>query len=310
MKRHAPGGRRIVVTGTGLAVPGLARPLDLLADEPPAEGGFDPATALKGKDMRGKDRASRLALRACDAALADAGLLDGDGAYRGAGEATAVVVSSNLGTLETACEFTDTIARETVTGLSPLGLPQTSSNVVAGWIAIRHGLRGPNLTVCNGATSGLDAVHWACHLILAGRCRRAVVVGVEPAAGPVGKLLGQEPRDVTAAVVLESAADAAARGAGAHAVVSAYARGADAARTVAATESRTPVPVQLRLAAGHVDLTDRLGDCSGALGVLQCAAGADRLRARGTGAVLAVTGGTATDDAAAALLLTAERHSN
>ncbi|WP_372410828.1 beta-ketoacyl synthase N-terminal-like domain-containing protein [Streptomyces luteireticuli] len=297
--------KHIVVTGTGLAVPGLARPLDLLADEPPGTG-FDPATALKGKEMRGKDRASRLGLCAADAALRDAGLLADDGTYREAGETTAVVVSSNLGTLETACEFTDTIAREGVTGLSPLGLPQTSSNVVAGWIAIRYGLRGPNLTVCNGATSGLDAVHWACHLILAGRCRRAVVVGVEPASEPAGRLLGQEPRDVTAAVVLESAADAIGRGARAHAAVSAYARGADAARTVAATESRAPVPVQLRLATGHLDLTARLGDCSGALGVLQCAAGADHVRSHGTGAVLAVAGGTAADDAAAALLLTTE----
>lgn len=297
--------KRIVVTGTGLAVPGLDRPLDLFGDGSPAVG-FDPATALKGKEMRGKDRASRLGLCAADAALRDAGLLADDGTYREPGEATAVVVSSNLGTLETACEFTDTVARETVTGLSPLGLPQTSSNVVAGWIAIRYGLRGPNLTVCNGATSGLDAVHWACHLILAGRCRRAVVVGVEPAAEAVGKLLGQEPRDVTAAVVLESAADAAGRGAGAYAAVSAYARGADAARTVAVTESRSPVPVELRLATGHLDLTDRFGDCSGALGVLQCAAGADHVRTHGTGAVLAVAGGTAADDAAAALLLTTE----
>ncbi|GAA2911339.1 hypothetical protein GCM10020221_03890 [Streptomyces thioluteus] len=297
--------KRIVVTGTGLAVPGLDRPLDLFGDGSPAVG-FDPATALKGKEMRGKDRASRLGLCAADAALRDAGLLADDGTYREPGEATAVVVSSNLGTLETACEFTDTVARETVTGLSPLGLPQTSSNVVAGWIAIRYGLRGPNLTVCNGATSGLDAVHWACHLILAGRCRRAVVVGVEPPPRPSesssdrNRATSPPPWSWRAPPTRPDEAPARTR-------PSPPTPAAPTPRAPSPSPSpRSPVPVELRLATGHLDLTDRFGDCSGALGVLQCAAGADHVRTHGTGAVLAVAGGTAADDAAAALLLTTE----
>jgi monoamine oxidase len=38
-----------------------------------------------------------------------------------------------------------------------MDLPNASSNVVASSVAIRFGLRGPNLMLCNGATSGLDA---------------------------------------------------------------------------------------------------------------------------------------------------------
>ncbi|MFC8823786.1 beta-ketoacyl synthase N-terminal-like domain-containing protein [Streptomyces sp. NPDC057137] len=323
----------IVVTGVGLAVPGLRSVRDLLADLPPVDG-FDPATALKGREMRHKDRASRLALYAAEQALGDAGLLDEKGHFRGTAEGTAdgtddrvagltaVVVSSNLGTLQMACDFTDTIARDTVTGLSPLGLPQTSSNVVAGWIAIRYGLRGPNLTVCNGATSGLDAVHWARSLIKAGRCRRAVVIGVEPASEHADKLLGRPVPDVACAMVLE-AADSV-RQADVYAYLSAYTRGAELAPTVAATESLAPAPVGLRLtgdlarppvapAGQSLDLTARLGHCSGALGVLQAAVGAVHIRTHGTEAVLAFTGGAAADDAAAALLLTgpdAERKEN
>lgn len=303
----------IVVTGVGLAVPGLRSVGDLLTDRPPADG-FEPATDLKGREMRNKDRASRLALYAADQALRDAGLLDGSGHIRGAG-GDAVVVSSNLGTLQTVCDFTDTIARDTVTGLSPLGLPQTSSNVVGGWVAIRYGLRGPNLTVCNGATSGLDAVHWARHLITAGRCRRAVVIGVEPAGEHADKLLGRPLPDVACALVLEAASEAAVRRAGGYAYLSAYTRGAELAPTVAAAESLAPAPVGLRLTDGHtrppagpaarsLDLTARLGPCSGALGVLQAAVAAVHIRTHGTRAVLAVTGGSDADDAAAALLLT------
>ncbi|QHY93674.1 3-oxoacyl-[acyl-carrier-protein] synthase 2 [Streptomyces sp. S4.7] len=306
-----------VVTGVGLAVPGLRSVRDLLTDRPPADG-FDPATALKGREMRNKDRASRLALYAAEQALGDAGLLDEKGHFRGAtANATAVVASSNLGSLQTVCDFTDTIARDSVTGLSPLGLPQTSSNVVAGWVAIRYGLRGPNLTVCNGATSGLDALHWARNLIGAGRCRRAVVVGVEPATEHAGRLLGRTAPDVACAVVLESVAEASARQAEVYAHLSAYTRGAELAPTVALTESGAPAPVGLRLTGGlaqppaapagqSLDLTARLGECSGALGVLQGAVGAMHIRTHGTRAVLAFTGGADADDAAAALLLTGE----
>ncbi|MET4922665.1 beta-ketoacyl synthase N-terminal-like domain-containing protein [Streptomyces sp. PSRA5] len=323
-----------VVTGVGLAVPGLRSVRDLLTALPPTDG-FDPATALKGREMRHKDRASRLALYAAEQALDDAGLLDEKGRFRvtagteadaaagtktGTGaddmaDLTAVVVSSNLGTLRMACDFTDTIARDTVTGLSPLGLPQTSSNVVAGWVAIRYGLRGPNLTVCNGATSGLDAVHWARNLIEAGRCRRAVVIGVEPAAEHADKLLGRPVPDVACALVLEAAGEASVRRAGVYARLSAYTRGAELAPTVAVTESLAPAPVGLRLtgdlarppdthAGRSLDLTARLGHCSGALGVLQAAVGAVHIRTHGTKAVLALAGGADADDAAAALLLT------
>lgn len=308
-------GVSVVVTGTGTAVPGLEKAGDLFTGKTP-ERPFDPKSALKGREMRNKDRASRLALYAAQQALGDAGLLDEAGSLRVPGTRTAVVVSSNLGTLQTVCDFTDTIARETVTGLSPLGLPQTSSNVVAGWIAIRHGLRGPNLTVCNGATSGLDAMHWAHTLIRAGRCERAVVVGVEPASEHAGKLLGRPAHDVTGAVVVETADLAAARSWPARATVAAYARRANLAAAVAAVEVAAPGPVELWLTTGQprrpaaavgrtLDVTALLGDCSGALGVLQCAAAAAHMDEHSTAAALAVTGGGDADEATAALLLTA-----
>ncbi|WP_269083962.1 beta-ketoacyl synthase N-terminal-like domain-containing protein, partial [Streptacidiphilus jiangxiensis] len=197
----------IVITGVGLAVPGLGGAADLLG-APSGTDGFDPATGLTGREMRNKDRASRLALHCAHTALRDAGLVDADG-YTGDRDTTAVVVSSNLGTLEGLCQAVDTIAEQTVVGLSPLGLPGTSSNVVAGWVAIRYGLRGPNLTVCNGATSGLDALYWARNLIAAGRAGAAVVVGVEPANEAVTRMLGRPSTDVAAALVLEPARTAA-----------------------------------------------------------------------------------------------------
>ncbi|WP_042176904.1 beta-ketoacyl synthase N-terminal-like domain-containing protein [Streptomyces sp. NBRC 110035] len=314
--------REVVITGVGLATAGLTSADDLLGTVP-AEGGFDPATGLKGRDMRNKDRASRLALRAAEPALRDAGLLDEKAQFAGAGDTTAVVVSSNLGSLDTVCEFTDTIARSSVMGLSPLGLPQTSSNVIAGWVAIRYALRGPNLTVCNGATSGLDALYWARNLIAAGRAEAAVVVGVEPSGEAVTKLFGEQSTDVAVAVILESGAAAAARGARVRACVAGYARAADLRQAADAACRSVAQPVGLWLGGDRdaqpfdgragaqvprLDLEDRLGPLSGALGVLQCAAGVAHLDRSGSGTVLATAGGTG-HDAAAALLLAQTTHS-
>lgn len=316
--RRGPNARDVVVTGIGLALPGVATYGDLLGPLP-GEGGFDPATGLIGRELRHKDRASRLALCAAEFALHDAGLTDADSTFTGAAEATAVVVSTNLGNTDSVCEATDTIARAGVMGLSPLGLPQTSSNVIAGWVAIRYRLRGPNLTVCNGATSGLDALAWARNLIVARRAEAAVVVGVEPANDVVTKILGQQSTDAAVAVVLEPTDAAASRGARPRATITGYARARNLAATLASTGVTEEGPVGLWLAdeaeaagAGaerllatprRIDLESQLGPLSGALGVLQCAAAAAHLESSATGNVLATAGGPR-HDATAALLLT------
>ncbi|MFB6717046.1 beta-ketoacyl synthase N-terminal-like domain-containing protein [Streptomyces sp. NPDC056237] len=310
--------REIVVTGIGLALPGVATPGDLLGPLP-GEGGFDLATGLIGRELRHKDRASRLALRAAGFALHDAALADADGLFTGAAGEMAVVVSTNLGNADSVCEAVDTIATAGVTGLSPLGLPQTSSNVIAGWVAIRYRLRGPNLTVSNGVTSGLDAVAWARNFIVAGRAEAAVVVGVEPYNHVVTKILGEQSTDAAVAVVLERARAAASRGARPRATITAYARTRNLAAALASTGAAAESPVGLWLTDGaesagagagrllaatrRVDLESQLGPLSGALGVLQCAAAAAHLESGATGSVLATAGGPH-HDATAALLLT------
>ena len=83
------------------------------------------------------------------------------------------------------------IEAETTAGISPMALPNASSNVVASSVAIRYGLRGPNLMLCNGPTSGLDAVYWGAALVAADRCARAVVIGVETSNAVVEGLVGE-----------------------------------------------------------------------------------------------------------------------
>ncbi|MDW6062474.1 beta-ketoacyl synthase N-terminal-like domain-containing protein [Streptomyces sp. FXJ1.4098] len=140
---------KIVVTGVGLALPGADTPRELLRAV--AESGvdrtyeaFDTGARIGRRGHRYKDRATQLALCAAQGALRDAALIPGDSEELTVpGGTVGVVASSNLGNLDTACLTAAAIAEDSVAGLSPMGLPNASSNVVASWAAIRFGLRAP-----------------------------------------------------------------------------------------------------------------------------------------------------------------------
>lgn len=317
----------ILITGIGTALPGVEGPKDLLDTSGPSAATapvVDPAALIGKRGLRYKDRASQLALCAARAALEDAGLW-ADDQLTVAGPSVAVVVSSNLGNLDTVCDVAADITAQGVNGISPMGLPNASSNVIASSIAIRYGLQGPNLMVCNGATSGLDAVHWGAAMLRAGRAERALVVGVETHNSPVEWLVGRpagELLDGAIALLLERAPVAAARQATGIAALGSYAReaGVDAcvSRLVPADSGqpgswfvpeghRETSPTTLAGVA-RTDLTERFGSASGALGVLQCATAARQLATAGAGAgrpTVLVTSGTDDDDASAGLLLRA-----
>ncbi|MES4908106.1 MULTISPECIES: beta-ketoacyl synthase N-terminal-like domain-containing protein [unclassified Streptomyces] len=339
--------RGIVVTGVGLALPGADTPRQLLCSADTLDANrphepFDTGARIGRRGHRYKDRATRLALCAAQDALRDAALIPGGSEELTVpGGTVGVVASSNLGNLDTACLTAAAIAEDSVAGLSPMGLPNASSNVVASWAAIRFGLRGPNLMLCNGATSGLDAVHWAATLVAAGRVRRALVIGVETRNEVVERLVngpaGEPLLDGAAALVVEGAAWARDRGVEPVAVLGRYERRAGLAACVRALlpEGAAPgvwftpegygTPRAASAAAGapavpapatapvpfpdtipRHDLTAAFGRASGALGVLQCAAAVGWLGAAqgaaGSGDALA-TSGDDTTDAVAALLL-------
>ncbi|MFF0513150.1 beta-ketoacyl synthase N-terminal-like domain-containing protein [Streptomyces sp. NPDC004250] len=305
----------VVVTGVGLAVPGLADPAGLLgaADPSRPDGGgepFDPETALKGRELRHKDRATRLALRAVEPALRDAQWYGAEGPAPDAAR-TAVVVSSNTGNVDSVCGYVDTAALHTSRAISATGLPQTSTSAIAGWIAAGFGLRGPALTLCNGATSGLDALRWGRGLIAAGRADTVIVTGVEPHNDVVARLLGARAVDGAASVVLESAGHAAARGVRGRARLRGHGRGSDPAEVLRRARGQEGGEVGLWLTgapgpdrehppagARPLALEDELGQCGGALGVLQCVAAVAHYDRGGAGLVVATAHAT---DACAAV---------
>lgn len=306
-----------VVTGAGAALPGDSGPRDLTDTTVRPPDPVDPATRLPGRGLRYKDRATRLALCAASDALRDARLLT-DGGLTVPGASIAVVASSNLGNLDTVCRVVDTIAADGASGTSPMDLPNASSNVVASSVAIRFGLRGPNLMVCNGATSGLDAIHWATTMIVSGRASGVLVLGVEP-DHPVARRLSGHDRvlDGAAAVVVEDAETARRRGAPVRLRLGGYTRAPGmraCLHRLAALHGSPPtawyVP-QTRPGTPHErwlpgvdrhDLCAVWGASGGALGVLQVVAAIGRFDAGEVGTAYAVNGDD-DQDAVAALLM-------
>lgn len=261
----APGGagraRTVAVTGWAVHVPGLDPIAELLGSEPVPAQPADRAHELLGrKGLLAKEPATRLALCAVHRAL---GLPAGAARRDGRPDpATAVVASSNLGNVATVCRVVRTVHESGVRDVSALDVPNASSNVIASTVAIWFRLGGPNLMVCSGAPSGLDAIALASLLLRAGRAERCVVVGAEP-------------DDEVASVLYAGRGGRLRAGAGAVVLEPAEATGAPGVLLG---------PVRSAAAAGDrvVDRAE-LGDTYGALGVIQVALGAALVAAGAAG---------------------------
>ncbi|GAA2489707.1 hypothetical protein GCM10010406_27350 [Streptomyces thermolineatus] len=273
---HVPGAG----DGPEAAAPaGDAAARAVLAAAEPACGPDQAHTVLGRKGLLFKEPATRLALCAVHRAL---GLPPGrlTEPLPGAGS-TAVVVSSNLGNVQTVRDVAATMRAGSAHDVSPLNGPNASSNVIASTIAIRYGFTGPNLMVCSGATSGLDAVRLGSLLLHGGRARRVVVVGVEPDDEVAAALAGlrEEPapagglRAAAACLVLEP------RGPGTDLLlgpVRHHARPDDHPQPAAGALRLVPPGAG---GPSAVDVSAHLGDTYGALGVLQLALAASWLTA-------------------------------
>lgn len=179
----------IAITGVGLEIPGWqgSSPSEL-PDEPIVYGEFDPISVLGKKGLRYKDRATILALCSVQKAMQDRGVHELEKEERAA---YGVCVSSNLGNMDTVCEQSEIIQKENVDTTSPMALPVASSNVIAASIAMRYGCKAANLMLCNGATSGVDALFIAARMLKAGRAEKMIVVGSEPINDTTKRMLAE-----------------------------------------------------------------------------------------------------------------------
>ena len=106
------------------------------------------------------------------------------------------------------------LLREGPAGASPRLFAYTLPSSPVGEISIHYGVRGPTLVLANGLTSGVDALAEGVALVAEGRADRALVCAAEVATPLLASIARRRPLvDAAAALVVERATDASARGA-------------------------------------------------------------------------------------------------
>ncbi|WP_028312638.1 beta-ketoacyl synthase N-terminal-like domain-containing protein [Derxia gummosa] len=236
----------IVITGFGMvgalgsdsAAALAAMDAGQAATAVPREGSNVPAAAVQGfaatdyinrKKVRRMDAVNTYAIAAAQMALADAGVAD-EAHKRNCG----VIVGTGFSGFASVVEHHKAYLAEGITGLTPIHFPNTVYNATAGMVAIELALDGPNSTLVGVDQSGEYALMYGWMLLRQGMCERVVVIGADDLPAPLlrgfaemglgrrdddGALpfsrgaAGCLPSEGAGALVLETAAAAAARGA-------------------------------------------------------------------------------------------------
>lgn len=254
-----------LVTSAGLGVPetwaclktgaGTAATLVPALAGMPADFGcmvprFDPAAAVGQRKAWRLDRSSQLAVAAAGEALIDSGLdpASWDAARVG------VVLGNGIGGAATWEQQHCALLQDGPCTVSPMLIPMLSINMSAGYVAIECGARGPNFVTATACASGTTAIGMARELLRNGLCDVVITGGTEACLVPsiisgfsqMGALSARRteitaasrpfdvdrdgfvPAEGAAVLVLERLADAHARGASVHALISGYGGAADA----------------------------------------------------------------------------------
>jgi len=199
-----PARRRVVVTGLGCVSPlggdavatweaavagrsGIG-PLRRFDTEgfPVRFGGEAPEELDLGdtppKEARRLDRVIALAVAAAREAAVSAGLPDAKLDRERAG----VSIGSGIGGIETLQESFRVLDARGPSRVSPFTIPMTIGNMSSGYVAIRHGLRGPNLCHVAACASGAQAIGEATRLIQRGDADLMLAGGTEAANTSLG----------------------------------------------------------------------------------------------------------------------------
>ncbi len=197
-------GRRVVVTGLGMVTPlgntvastwegilagrsGIAtiEHFDATPFTTQFAGnvhGLDIEQYLPLKDARKMDTFIQYGLVAGIQAMEDSGfVITEDNADR-----CGCAIGSGIGGIGAIEESRDIINTKGPRRISPFFVPGSIINMVAGNLAIKYGLRGPNIAVTTACTTGTHNIGLAARMIALGDADMMVAGGAEMACTPVG----------------------------------------------------------------------------------------------------------------------------
>ncbi len=147
--------------------------------------GFDPLDHVDRKLAKRMDVFAQYAMAAANEAIAHAGLdtatlTDAQRARIG------VIIGSGQGGMETFQHQAVTWHTSGPGRLSPFFVPMIICDIAGAWVAMQHGLRGPNHCVVSACATGNDNIMSALDSIRAGRADIILAGGAECAITPLG----------------------------------------------------------------------------------------------------------------------------
>lgn len=150
---------------------------------------FSPELKIEKRGLRYKNLSTKLAISVANDTLLNSKIIKAKNEKINSSD-LAIIVCSTLGNIDTIGKVMDTINRFNSNETSPLDLPNLSCNIIASSLAIWFNLTGINLTVCNGATSTIDALHLGANIIRQNRAKQALIIGVEVLNNYTDKITG------------------------------------------------------------------------------------------------------------------------
>jgi 3-oxoacyl-[acyl-carrier-protein] synthase II len=195
--------RRVVITGMGAITPvgndvtqtweslkagqsGIARitlfdPSDMATQFAGEVKNFNPAERFGHKEARRMDRVTQFAMEACSQAVTSSGLLE-NGIDR---DRVGVVIGTGVGGVGTLLEQYDVLKSRGPRRVSPFLIPMMLPDTSAAQIAIKYGLRGPNMAIITACATGTNAIGEAFEMVARGAADAILAGGTEAGILPI-----------------------------------------------------------------------------------------------------------------------------
>jgi len=141
---------------------------------------FDPATVMDKKAIKKADRFIQLGLKAAKEAMAEAGFDKADS------ETFGISCASGIGGLPAIEKNSVIIETRGPRRVSPFFIPSALVNMLAGFVSIEYGLKGPNIGSVTACAAGTHAITDAYKTMKCGMADKMLVVGGEAAISPIG----------------------------------------------------------------------------------------------------------------------------
>ena len=141
-----------------------------------AEGKFNPDDWMEPKEQRKVDDFIIYAVAAADQAMANSGFKADTPEKQ---ETTGVLIGSGIGGLPGIAETALLLKEKGPRRVSPFFIPGRLINLAAGYVSIKHDLKGPNHAVVTACATGTHAIGDAARLVALGDAEVMVAGGTE-----------------------------------------------------------------------------------------------------------------------------------